>query len=97
MAPGPEKNKQNGGTPSLRLQHAIGVVVQTAGDGTSNGISERRTGGGLAGVSGRGTTALSEITKKEEFPGTMRNMPAGNSFPQICVVSENYFVETRVT
>ena len=31
--------------------------------------------------------------KKEEFPGTMRNMPAGNSFPQICVVSENYSLE----
>jgi hypothetical protein len=29
-----------------------------------------------------------EKQKKEEFPGTMQCMPAGNSFPQICVVSE---------
>jgi hypothetical protein len=26
--------------------------------------------------------------KKEEFPGNMDNMPSGNSFPQIWVVSE---------
>jgi hypothetical protein len=25
--------------------------------------------------------------KKEEFPGSMRNILPGNSFPQICVVS----------
>jgi hypothetical protein len=31
--------------------------------------------------------------KKEEFPGLMVNMPPGNSFPQICVVSVNQFVE----
>jgi hypothetical protein len=34
--------------------------------------------------------------KKEEFPGTMRCMPAGNSFPQICVVSETYSGEVGV-
>jgi hypothetical protein len=27
--------------------------------------------------------------KKEEFPGFMKNMLPGNSFPQICVVSVN--------
>jgi hypothetical protein len=32
--------------------------------------------------------------KKEEFPGFMQNMPPGNSFPQICVVSESHSVET---
>jgi hypothetical protein len=31
--------------------------------------------------------------KKEEFPGIMGNMPPGNSFPQICVVSINKSVE----
>jgi hypothetical protein len=31
--------------------------------------------------------------KKEEFPGFMENMLPGNSFPQICVVSVNKFVE----
>jgi hypothetical protein len=30
--------------------------------------------------------------KKEEFPGNMDNMPSGNSFPQICVVSGNNHV-----
>jgi hypothetical protein len=35
----------------------------------------------------------SEKTKKEEFPGVMENMPPGNSFPQICVVSVNKYVE----
>jgi hypothetical protein len=33
--------------------------------------------------------------KKEEFPGLMDNMPPGNSFPQICVVSVNDSVENR--
>jgi hypothetical protein len=33
--------------------------------------------------------------KKEEFPGTMENMLPGNSFPQICVVSGNEYVENR--
>jgi hypothetical protein len=28
-----------------------------------------------------------QVKKKEEFPGFMRNMGPGNSFPQICVVS----------
>jgi hypothetical protein len=31
--------------------------------------------------------------KKEEFPGLMKNMRPGNSFPQICVVSVNDYVE----
>jgi hypothetical protein len=31
--------------------------------------------------------------KKEEFPGIMENMLPGNSFPQICVVSRDQFVE----
>ncbi|HEY1902077.1 MAG TPA: hypothetical protein VGG56_06590 [Terracidiphilus sp.] len=31
--------------------------------------------------------------KKEEFPGLMENMRPGNSFPQICVVSVNDYVE----
>ena len=35
----------------------------------------------------------SEKAKKEEFPGAMENMPPGNSFPQICVVSVNEYVE----
>ena len=33
--------------------------------------------------------ARHEKTKKEEFPGFMKNMLPGNSFPQICVVSVN--------
>jgi hypothetical protein len=33
--------------------------------------------------------------KKEEFPGFMENMLPGNSFPQICVVSVNQFVENK--
>jgi hypothetical protein len=33
---------------------------------------------------------LLKKTKKEEFLGAMLNMAAGNSFPQICVVSETY-------
>jgi hypothetical protein len=35
----------------------------------------------------------SDKKKKEEFPGLMENMLPGNSFPQICVVSVNKFVE----
>jgi hypothetical protein len=31
--------------------------------------------------------------KKEEFPGGMKVIPPGNSFPQICVVSVNHSVE----
>jgi hypothetical protein len=31
--------------------------------------------------------------KKEEFPDIMENMLSGNSFPQICVVSGNKYVE----
>jgi hypothetical protein len=31
--------------------------------------------------------------KKEEFTGIMGNMLPGNSFPQICVVSVNEYVE----
>ena len=33
------------------------------------------------------------MKKKEEFPGLMENMLPGNSFPQICVVSERKYVE----
>jgi hypothetical protein len=32
--------------------------------------------------------------KKEEFPGIMENMLPENSFPQICVVSENEFLRS---
>jgi hypothetical protein len=39
--------------------------------------------GGKGRLEGQGFCKM----KKEEFPGTMWNMPAGNSFPQICVVS----------
>jgi hypothetical protein len=35
-----------------------------------------------------------EKTKKEEFPGIMENMLPENSFPQICVVSENEFLRS---
>jgi hypothetical protein len=35
----------------------------------------------------------SKKRKKEEFPGRMESMLPGNSFPQICVVSINHFVE----
>jgi hypothetical protein len=34
--------------------------------------------------------------KKEEFPGFMGNMLPGNSFPQICVVSEMSFAEVTL-
>jgi hypothetical protein len=40
-------------------------------------------------------TRFNKEMKKEEFPGIMRNMPPGNSFPQICVVSVNKSVEIR--
>ncbi len=33
-----------------------------------------------------------KLKKKEEFSGFMRCMGPENSFPQICVVSENEFV-----
>jgi hypothetical protein len=33
--------------------------------------------------------------KKKEFPGFMENMPPGNSFPQICVVSVYKSVRKR--
>ena len=36
------------------------------------------------------------MKKKEEFPGPMENMRPENSFPQICVVSVNQFVEIEV-
>jgi hypothetical protein len=35
------------------------------------------------------------LEKKEEFSGTMENMPPENSFPQICVVSVNHSVEIK--
>jgi hypothetical protein len=35
--------------------------------------------------------------KKEEFSRSMDNLPLENSFPQICVVSVNHFVENSVT
>jgi hypothetical protein len=38
---------------------------------------------------GEETKLISREEKKEEFPGIMENMPPGNSFPQICVVSVN--------
>jgi hypothetical protein len=38
-------------------------------------------------------TAGADCVKKEEFPGYMEAMQPGNSFPQICVVSEIHFVE----
>jgi hypothetical protein len=43
---------------------------------------ELRVMAGTAGLEGRGGA------KKEEFTGFMGNMLPGNSFPQICVVSE---------
>jgi hypothetical protein len=44
----------------------------------------------FAGYGAPGTQGiLPEKTKKEEFPGFMKNMLPGNSFPQICVVSGN--------
>jgi hypothetical protein len=33
--------------------------------------------------------------KKEEFSRSMDNLPLENSFPQICVVSVNHFVEKQ--
>jgi hypothetical protein len=49
------------------------------------------------GVCGRGRLAGSKVVtgrriirKKEEFPGFMKDMRPGNSFPQICVVSVQY-------
>jgi hypothetical protein len=39
------------------------------------------------------TCASKRKNKKEEFPGIMENMLPGNSFPQICVVSVNEYVE----
>jgi hypothetical protein len=42
---------------------------------------------------GRADFANPGTNKKEEFPGFMDNMQPGNSFPQICVVSGNSFVD----
>ncbi len=38
---------------------------------------------------------VTRARKKEEFSCRMDNMPLENSFPQICVVSVNKFVEKR--
>jgi hypothetical protein len=46
-------------------------------------------GQGWAESARRGILVRSRKRKKEEFPGIMENMPLGNSFPQICVVSIN--------
>jgi hypothetical protein len=40
---------------------------------------------------------LLQKAKKEEFPGFMENMLPRNSFPQICVVSVNKYVENSET
>jgi hypothetical protein len=37
-----------------------------------------------------------KFKKKEEFSGLMDNMLPENSFPQICVVSVNHFVENDI-
>jgi len=47
------------------------------------------------GVEPKGGFVAMQVMKKEEFPGTMENMPLGNSFPQICVVSGNEYVDNR--
>jgi hypothetical protein len=44
-------------------------------------------------VAGWGIRTGMRNKKKEEFPGIMENMLAGNSFPQICFVSVNHSVE----
>ena len=50
----------------------------------------------LEGPGKRGRAGLDrKAGKKEEFPGTMENMLPANSFPQICVVSGNEYVENR--
>ena len=44
---------------------------------------------------GREKPERTEDQKKEEFPGNMENMRPGNSFPQICVVSVNEYVDNE--
>jgi hypothetical protein len=44
-----------------------------------------------------GCSAKNPQRKKEEFPGITKNMPPGNSFPQICVVSGYIFVGNGAT
>jgi hypothetical protein len=61
------------------------------GDPIDKGANSRRKQVDLDGKTGR----LRRKTKKEEFPGTMRSMPTGNSFPQICVVSEHILDEVK--
>jgi hypothetical protein len=51
-------------------------------DSTMQGLTWER-----AECTQRRTEAHHEEQKKEEFPGLMGNMPPGNSFPQICVVT----------
>ena len=45
----------------------------------------------------RALGCLAGKTKKEEFPGLMQYMLPGNSFPQICVVTGNNYVENMDT
>jgi hypothetical protein len=61
-------------------------------DASMHGWSFRRA---VRGWAERFFLASGEKAKKEEFPGIMENMPPGNSFPQICVVSVNKSVGNR--
>jgi hypothetical protein len=45
---------------------------------------------------GADAVLATKLRKKEEFPGFMVHMQPGNSFPQICVVSESDYVENKV-
>jgi hypothetical protein len=58
-------------------------------------MHEWRSGKAERGKVDRFFPARAERAKKEEFPGAMGNMPPGNSFPQICVVSVNHSVENE--
>jgi hypothetical protein len=52
-------------------------------------MDDGRGGGGEEEVGKPPQTNLTyKIQKKEEFPGFMVYMLSGNSFPQICVVSD---------
>ena len=78
----------------LRTQVAQQVYTPAAGQAAAGVLLDVR--GRAYGNTAEGAfhRAIAKGGKKEEFPGfTSKNMLPGNSFPQICVVSVNEYVE----
>ena len=106
----PPSREDPAGVPAYREGPGIPIPrLQATASGEATGlnrqVSEPRAllaihvviGNGAQIERGEGEVGFPGEVKKEEFPGTMRNMLAGNSFPQICVVSEIHSEEIRVT